>query len=540
VLHLYAREGARSLTRLNGMFALAIWDRERQELFLARDQFGVKPLYYVQHRQGLAFASEAKAVLRAPGCPREMDPAALHQFLTFLWVPEPATIFRGVFKLPAGHYALYRGGQLTVHQYWDLRYPDATTAAAGGDEEVLAAQTRVRFDAAVKRQMLSDVPVGAFLSAGLDSSSIVAAMASSGTRPLRTYTISFPPSHAVGETTLDDTAVAARTAAHFGCEHTDIRVEPDVVDLLPRLVWHLDEPIADPAIITAYLVSRAARETSTVLLSGVGGDELFAGYRKHVAHFVAAHYRRLPGPVRRTVEEAALALPSLRGTPLKGHVRLLKKMARSASLPPLDRFLTDSTYISESLKRDLYEDDVAGAVEGIDPWRTHRQWAARVEDADPLDQMLYLDAKTFMVSLNLAYNDKMSMASSIEVRVPFLDVPFAEWVAREVPPHLKLRGTTTKYLLRKAMAPVLPPEVLRQKKAGFGAPIDYWLAGDLREMVDDLLSVEAVRRRGLFKPAVVRRLIEEHRRGAHDWSFQVWQLLTLELWHRTFIDRAVA
>ena len=537
VLHLYARDGAASLSQLNGMFAFAIWDRVRDELFLARDHFGIKPLYYSVDSDRLAFASELKGLLQLPDCPRSLDVEALHQYLTFLWVPEPGTLFEKVRKLPAGHYARFFSGKFSLHQYWDLRYPDAGAVNAA-DEPGIIQELRERFTCAVTRQLLSDVPVGAFLSSGLDSSSIVAAMARAHTGRLRTYTISFPPSHLHGETTFDDTAVAARTAAHFGAEHTDIRVEPLVAELLPQLIWHLDDPVADPAIITAYLVAREARPTSTVLLSGVGGDELFAGYRKHVADRLARRYRRLPAMVRRAAERGALALPPLRGTPFKGHVRLLQKMARSASLPPVDRFLTDSTYMSEALKTELYAPEMARATTDIDPWTVHRTWAARIARADPLDQMLYIDAKTFMPSLNLLYNDKMSMAASIEARVPFLDVEFVEWVTANVPPRLKLHGLTTKYALRKAMEPVLPGEVLRQKKAGFAAPLDRWLAKDLQHMVDDVLSVDAVKRRGLFRPDAVRRLIDEHRRGIHDGSFQVWQLLVLELWHRTFVDAA--
>jgi len=310
-----------------------------------------------------------------------------------------------------------------------------------------------------------------------------------------------------------------------------------VVELLPKLVWHMDEPVADPAIITAYLVSREARQTVTVLLSGIGGDELFAGYRKHRAHGLARRYQLLPRLLRRgLLEPLVLSLPGLRGTPLKGIVRLAKKMARSGSQPPEERFLTDSMYLSEAQKAELYLPLLRSRVNGNDPYSRHRDYLGRVRDADFLNQMLYLDSKAFMVSLNLTYNDKMSMASSVEVRVPFLDWELAEWVAHNVPPDLKLPTGITKHILRRAMQPVLPPEVLRQKKAGFGAPADYWLANDLRDMVDDLLGEDRIRRRDLFRPAAVRRLISEHREGRDDWSWQIWQLLTLELWMQIFID----
>jgi asparagine synthase (glutamine-hydrolysing) len=299
----------------------------------------------------------------------------------------------------------------------------------------------------------------------------------------------------------------------------------------------MDEPVADPAIITAYLVNREARKTVTVLLSGVGGDELFAGYRKHRAHALAEQYRRMPAIVRRKiVEPAVLALPAMRGTPVKGYVRLAKKMARSGSLASPARFLMDSTYLTGEQLEHLYSPAARERINGVQAWSRHLEYFNRVEQADFLNQMLYLDTKAFMVSLNLTYNDKMSMASSVEVRVPFLDWELAEWVACNVPPSMKLHKGTTKHILREAMRPLLPTEVLEQKKAGFGAPADYWLAEDLREMVDDLLGERRLEDRGLFRPANVRRLIEEQRSGREDWSLQIWQFLTLELWMQAFID----
>ncbi len=536
VLKLYQEYGAESVRRLNGIFAFAIWDRREEELFLARDHFGIKPLYYCHEAGRLAFASEVKALLELPGLRREINFEALNQYLTFLWVPDPATMFDGIFKLPAGHYAIYKNRRLEISEYWDLKFPSRAHQFHASEAE-LAAELRERFIASVKSQMLSDVPLGAFLSAGLDSSSIVAAMAQSSPDPVRTYTIAFPDKYRRGELTLDDTRVARRTAEHFGCVHTEITVEPDVVDLLPKLVWHMDEPVADPAIITAYLVNREARKTVTVLLSGVGGDELFAGYRKHRAHALAEQYRKMPAIVRRKlVEPAVLALPAMRGTPVKGYVRLAKKMARSGSLASRDRFLMDSTYLTGEQLELLYSPAARARVNGVHAWSRHLEYFNRVEQADFLNQMLYLDTKAFMVSLNLTYNDKMSMASSVEVRVPFLDWELAEWVACNVPPAMKLHKGTTKHILREAMRPLLPPEVLEQKKAGFGAPADYWLAEDLREMVDDLLGERRLEERGLFRPANVRRLIEEQRSGREDWSLQIWQFLTLELWMQAFID----
>ncbi|TLY30713.1 MAG: asparagine synthase, partial [Ignavibacteria bacterium] len=327
----------------------------------------------------------------------------------------------------------------------------------------MADEIRARFGASVERQMVSDVPIGAFLSAGLDSSSIVAAMvaAVAQKQPVRTYTITFPEKYRVGETTIDDPGVPQRLARKLGCEHHEIVVEPDVVDLLPSLTWHMDEPTADPAIITAYLVCREARKQATVLLSGVGGDEIFAGYRKHVAQGWAEKYRRVPSFFRTAAERALLGLPSLRGTRMKGSVRLAKKMARSAALSPVDAFIRNCTYLDAREKTELYALKSQQMVSG-NPASQHLAAFDKVRHADFLNQMLYLDTKIFMTTLNLTYNDKMSMASSVEVRVPFLDREFAEFVAWNVRPEWKLQGRwrpVTKHIFRRAMHSMLQEEV---------------------------------------------------------------------------------
>ena len=542
IVHLYEEEGPDCVKRLNGMFAFGICDLRSGGplLLLARDHFGVKPLYYVHQGRRFAFASEVKALLQLPGVEPEVDLPALHQYLTFLWVPDPKTMFRGISKLPAGHYAVFKAGRLEIRQYWDLTFPPSDTRYEYSEPELVEA-VRERFRRSVQSQMVSDVPIGAFLSAGLDSSSIVAMMAKATGEAVRTYTITFPSKYRIGETTLDDPGVARRVARHFGCDHHEIVVEPQVMELLPKLVWHMDEPVADPPIILAYLVCCEARKTATVLLSGVGGDELFAGYRKHYGHYWSQAYQRLPALIRqRLIEPTVRNLPGLRGTSLKGLMRLTKKMIRSGSLPPSENFLMNCTYLDEEQKARLYAAELRTKLNGTDPWQQHRTYFERVTHADFLNQMLYLDTKAFMVSLNLTYNDKMSMASSVEVRVPFLDRELAEFAAWHVPPRLKLDGflrPTTKYIFRKAMQGILPDEVLHQRKAGFAAPVDYWLAHDLREMTDDLLSDHQIRKRGFFDARAVRRFVEEHRSGRQDWSMQIWQLLTFELWLQAFVDR---
>ena len=542
IVHLYEELGEKCVSRLNGMFAFAICDLRGSTplLFMARDHFGVKPFYYTCRDGRLAFASEAKALLEVPEVEARIDLQALDQYLAFLWVPDPKTLFEGIYKLPAGHTATFRDGALRISQYWDLTFPPE------GDEfrfseGRLADEIRERFRLSVKRQLISDVPVGAFLSAGLDSSSIVAMMARSAAKPVRTYTVTFPPKYRKGENTLDNPAVAARFAQQLGCENHQIVVEPDVVSLLPKLCWHMDEPTADPAIIAAYLVCREASRQSTVLLSGVGGDELFAGYRKYAAHNWAELYGRTPAFLRKQAEAAVSSLPSLRGTSAKGYIRLIKKMMRSAALPPRDRFIQNCTYLDPEQRTSFYTGEVRNQITPGMADCVHQSAFQKIGHADFSNQMLYLDTKIFMASLNLNYNDKMSMACSVEVRVPFLDRELAEFVAWNVPPHLKMNGQlrpTTKHIFRKAMQGILPEEVLRQPKAGFAAPVDYWLANDLREMTDDLLAESRVRERGFFRPDSVAKLIKQNRSGQQDWSMQIWQFLTLELWMQTFIDQS--
>lgn len=541
IVHLYEEYGRDCVRRLRGMFAFAICDLRSgsPELFLARDHFGIKPLYYFRQGQRLAFASEAKALFEVPGIHAELDLKALQQYLTFLWVPDPGTLFKGIQKLPAGHFATFRDGELKTTQYWDLSFPSAETVLPRSEDD-LAAEIREVFRKSVKSQMISDVPIGAFLSAGLDSSSIVAMMSEASEQPVRTYTITYPAEYRVGESTLDDPSVPAEFARRLGCENRRITVQADVVNLLPKLIWHMDEPVADPAIIAAYLVCREAREHATVLLSGIGGDEIFAGYRKHTAHYWSQMYQKAPQAMRRGIQSLLAASPSLRGSALKGPLRLAKKMARSASLPPVERFIMNCTYLNSAQKALLFTEELDHALQGNNPAINHLAAFEHVGEADFLNQMLYLDTKIFMPSLNLNYNDKMSMASSLEVRVPFLDVDLAEFAAWNVPPHMKIKGLlrpVTKHILRKAMDDVLPKRVLKQPKAGFAAPVDYWLASDLREMVDDLLSESRVQSRGLFRSEVVRNYVKEHREGTQDWSMQIWQFLTLELWMQTFLDK---
>jgi asparagine synthase (glutamine-hydrolysing) len=529
VLAMYARHGGDMLPRLNGMYAFAIWDTERDELFLARDRLGVKPLYYAEHDGTLVFASEIKALLEALPAVR-LNEAAVPDYVTFLWVPDPGTMFRGVFKLPPGHCATFGRDGLRITEWWDLRF-----APEERPEGEWASETGAAIRAAVQRQMVSDVPLGAFLSGGLDSSAIVAEMARAA-GGVSAYTIGLTKEDLAHDVVGDDVRYAREVARAFPVEHHERILRADVAELLPKLIWHLDEPVADPAVISAYLVCAAARERLTVILSGMGGDEVFAGYPRHLAARLGRVIDGLPASMRAAARRAVESRVTV-GRPgrFRRHRRNLLKFVRSLEESTQERYLTHCSYYRPDELRRLLSADLAAETSGHDPFACHRRYFERVSDQHWLNQLLYVDVKTFLPCLNLAYTDKMSMAASTEVRVPLLDDEVVDLAAR-VPASLKLNGTKRKYVFKKAMEGVLPDSVIWRQKAGFTAPARAWLAGPLRPLLDELLSPQAVRRRGLFEPGEVSRLIDANTRGEADNALRIWTLLTLELWQRIFVD----
>jgi asparagine synthase (glutamine-hydrolysing) len=528
VIYAYIEWGRDFLSRLNGMFAFAIWDARDESLLLARDRLGIKPLYYADTPAGFAFASEIKALLAIPGIPRRVDLSALDQYLTFLWTPDPKTIFTGIHKLPPAHYLVYRDGVSETFEYWDVQFNEDDSITESEWVERLREQVR----RSAEMQMVSDVPLGAFLSGGLDSSSLVALMTAASERRLTTYTFGFTQEDLRYDILEDDVKYARVVGREFDTDYHEAFFEPRVIDLLPKLVYHLDEPVADPAIITSYLICKAARERLTVLISGMGGDEVFAGYPRHAAVKVAEAYNLIPSFISRPV---VAALPGARPGRFTALFRNTKKLARSAALPERERYLGFGTYFNETEKANLYADEMRQAARGFDAYSEHRRYFDRVAGEDFVNQMLYVDLKTFLPCLNLTYTDKTSMASSMEVRVPLLDHDLIELSAR-IPARFKLKGLTRKYILKRAAEAWLPREIIYRKKAGFSAPLRAWLARDLREMVEDLLSETNIRRRGYFDYQFVRQLIDDNLSGREDNSLKVFQLLTLELWHREFID----
>jgi asparagine synthase (glutamine-hydrolysing) len=548
LLNAWIEWGEESLARLNGMFAFALWDEKDRALYLVRDRVGIKPLYYAQESDNLKiveqsgrdvrapsfiFASEIKSILASGFIKPELDHEALHQFLTFLWAPDPNTLFRGIKTVPPGHFVRVRAGEIDVQQWWDISFDDIEEGKSEGwwQERVLETLDRV-----VRLEMVADVPLGSFLSGGVDSSSIVATMKHhSNGRPVETYAIGIEAGDLRYDIIPNDIEWARRVNQQLGTDYHEIMLSPKVAELLPKLVYHMDEPAIDMAI-PSYLVSRAARETLRVMLSGMGGDEVFAGYPRQMAMKIAGAFDPVPQLLRRPLMKTiAQILPGGKPGKLTAPLRNAKKFARSAALDFADRYLGYQTYFTDEAKQRLYTDHVREATRGLDAYATHRQYFARAKNAAALNQLLYVDLKTFLPCLNLMTTDKTAMAANLEVRVPFLNKEMLELAAR-MPPDLKLHGLKRKYILKKAAEKLLPREVVWRKKAGFGAPIRSWLRGPLRPMVDDLLSEETIKRRGLFQPEEVRRIIDANLSGREDFNLQVFQLLNLELWHQTFID----
>jgi asparagine synthase (glutamine-hydrolysing) len=532
IVHLYEEEGPAVVERLNGIFALALWDARKRELLVARDHLGVKPLYYAELPDGVAFASELKALLVFPEISRRVDPTTIHQHLAYIWAAAPNTMLEGVRKLEPGYLMIVRDGRIQRHEpFYDLPY-DGFRLTGSFAEHVEGVRERV--ERAVDRQMMSVVPVGAFLSGGVDSTSVVAMMREAGYDDVRCYTIGVD-----GEETDEnpsDLPYARLAAKHLGVDLVEVPIEPDVVAFAERMVYQLDEPQADPACINVHLICEQARSDGyKVLLSGAGGDDIFSGYRRHTALLLERYWSWLPRPARRALEAAA------RRASAGGVVsRRLQKAFSYASLPADERLMTYFLWATDEMRRELYTPELRERLSGYDSLEPLRRSLERIPDEhDPLNRMLYLETKHFLPDHNLNYTDKMSMAHGVEVRVPLLDLELVDY-AVHVPVGEKQTGSEGKRVFREAMRPYLPPEVLTRAKTGFGAPLRRWIRHDLREMVADVLAEESLRRRGLFDPAAVARLVARNERGEIDASYVIFSLMCIEMWLRNFVDHPVA
>ena len=525
--------GPSCLEKLNGMFAFAIWDDADKTLFAARDRVGLKPFNYTQVGDSFVFGSEIKAILASGLVEAELDPQGFDQFLSFLWPVPPHTMFKGVYQLPPGHFLEWRNGTLAVTEYWDLDYG---VEESSGNEREWAQRVASTLERVTRMEMVADVPLGAFLSGGVDSSSIVALMAGGTENKISTYTTGISADDLEFDIIPDDVVWARKVAKLFPVDYHETLLRPDVAELLPKLVWHQDAPVIDMAI-PSYLLSEQSRATQKVMLSGMGGDEIFAGYPRQLAMQIAGVTDFVPSAVRRplmkTVESTLYG--GVRGK-LTAPLRNAKKFARSAGMDFEERYLGFGTYFTSEMKRKLLTDDQREKMADLDAYEYHRRYFAKCRDASPLNRLLYVDFKTFMPALNLDTTDRTSMAANLEVRAPFLNKELVELSAR-IPSGLKIKGLKRKYILKKAAEKFLPTDVIWRRKAGFSAPIRSWLRGALRPMVDDLLSQDVIRRRGLFQPEYVRELINGNLAGRDDHNLQVFQLLNLEIWMQEFLDK---
>jgi len=533
LLNLYLRDGAKMLARLNGIFAFALWDTRSRELLVARDPLGVKPLYWATTPRGVVFASELKALLQEPSLDRALDAQALRHHLLYLWCPSPRTALARVRKLEPGHALRIRDGRVVEDfAYYELPFGQELVEWPVEDAVV---QVRKHLTRAVERQLVADVPVGAFLSGGLDSSSVVAlARRALGNRQrLQCFTIGFDDASARVEGMAADLPHAQRVARHLDVDLHTVWVGPEMVESLPRMLYHLDEPQADPAPINALFISRLAREHGIkVLLSGAGGDDVFTGYRRHYALVQEPWWAWLPAPLRRGLRAA-----STRIRPTNELQRRIGKAFRYADLDGDQRIAAYFHWIAPEHLRPvlgpaLRED---GAAPEEDPVLAALSRLPRSVPA--LNRMLYLEERFFLADHNLNYVDKVSMANGVEVRVPFLD-PDLVALAAKLPLGMKQHGHLGKWVLRRAMEPLLPREVIHRSKTGFGAPLRHWLRNELAPVVDDALSPATVARRGLFDPAGVRELVRLDRERRVDATYTIFAMICIELWCRMFLDPA--
>ena len=520
IVHLYEEEGEEFVHRLRGMFAIALWDGRSRKFLLYRDRVGIKPLHYWFRNGTLLFASEIKALLEYPEVGRELSLSALSDYLSFLYIPTPKTIYQEIKKLPAGSFLRYQEGQIEIRSYWDVAY----RANHRLSEKAWVERLRGALEESVQMHLVSDVPVGAFLSGGVDSTTVVACMSQRGVQPVKTYSIGFPDSR------FNELPYAREAARCFGTEHHEEIVEPDAFSLLPKILSGFDEPFADSSAIPTYLVSEFARREVTVALSGDGGDELFGGYLWTRKELWLEKYRRLPHFLRKRIESLLLKkdYKPLRETGLGS---ALQRFAYDAQLAPAESFARRSMSFQPWMKKELLTPSVWAELEKDESLELIRSHFDRDAAESVIDKLLYLDSKIYLPDDLLTKVDRMSMIHSLEVRVPFLDYKLVELVA-SIPFSLKLKGRTTKYILKQAMKNLLPPRILKQRKQGFSIPLQHWFRAELYPFARRVLLDPNALSRRFFRSEYVSWLLERHRSGEQRFGSQLYALLVFELWCR--------
>ncbi|RKY77064.1 asparagine synthase (glutamine-hydrolyzing) [candidate division KSB1 bacterium] len=523
IVHAYEEYGDACPAKLNGMFGFAIWDNYHQRLFLARDRLGIKPLYYYLDNEKFAFGSEIKSILQLENLHKSIDFDALNNYLTFEYIPSPRTIFNEIKKLPPGHTLILQQQQIRIQKYWDVQFevqPEQKDHHAATLRELLQDSVRLR--------LVSDVPLGAFLSGGIDSSSIVGLMAQLMDRPVKTFSIGFEDS------SYNELDYARIVAKKFNTEHTEFIIKPNAVELVEKLITHLDEPFGDFSIFPTYLVSKMAREHVTVALSGDGGDELFAGYDTYLANRLASYYQKLPRILRANfVEPIVDAIPPT--SKKKGSINMLKRFVEGAKYDPNLHHVRWMIFLSEVDRQNLLNPQITAVLTPGETYRFIEHYFSQADIPDTLNRQEFVDVKTYLVDDILVKVDRMSMATSLETRVPFLDHRLVEY-SFAIPSCLKLRRFQTKYILKKAMGDLLPPQILKRGKQGFSIPIKNWIRQELRPMLLDVLSYEKLKRQGIFNADYVHRLINEHLQGVENHSHRLWALMVFELWDERYAN----
>jgi asparagine synthase (glutamine-hydrolysing) len=534
ILHLYEERGLDFIHDIEGDYAIAIWDAGTQQLLLVRDRVGVKPLYFYHQNGRFIFASEIKAILQHPAVSTDIDEQALYHYLTFLTTPAPTTLFRNIQKLPAGHVlTLNRDGVLKIQQYWDALPPETPIVR---DESEHRAEILGLLRDSIRKRMMSDVPFGVFLSGGVDSSANVALMSEQMSRPVETFTVGFSDAEY-----LNELQGARRIADQFGTNHHEVIISAkEMQEFLPRLVFHQDEPIADPVCVPLYYVSQLARDSGTIVVQvGEGSDEIFSGYDNYVRHLKIyenfwRHAETLPRVFRRAL--STLSRPALEATGRKRvAIELIRRLGADEPL-----FWGATVVYDETFKSRVLSQQLRGRVNGLSSLQVIEPYLKQIEkerpDSDFLTRMTYLELKLRLPELLLMRVDKITMATSVEARVPFLDHHLVEY-ALGVPRSLKVAGTTGKHILKRALEDILPHDLLYEPKRGFGAPVREWFRNGLGGWFDEHLMNSTIRRRELLDYAFVGRMLDEHRSGAKDWGFHLWALLNLSLWYERWIDR---
>jgi asparagine synthase (glutamine-hydrolysing) len=515
IVHAYEEWGEDAFARLRGMFGLALWDAPRRTLILARDRAGIKPLHYVERDGRLYFASEIKSLLAARAVDRTIDLGALDHYLSFLYTPRDGSIFSGVRKLPPGHFLRWHDGRATVMPFWRL---PAEESFAGREEEA-AERLRERLADAVRAHLVSDVPLGAFLSGGIDSSIVVGLMAEA-TTSVKTFSIGFD------EPAFDELEHARAVAKWFGTDHHEFVVRPDALAILDRLIDHFDEPFADPSAIPTWYVSEMARRHVTVVLSGDGGDELFGGYDRYLPQRRVAAFDRMPIPAKRRLAASVW--------PLLPHGTRGKNFFRHVSRDDDGRYLDAVSFFQPDEKAALLTPELAAAIDEPAEARLAVHFD-RFAHLSPQGRMMRFDFETYLPEDVLTKVDRMSMAHSIESRVPLLDNEVIDFAA-SLPSRMKIRHGHRKHILKRAIDGLLPPSIARRRKQGFGVPIGVWFRGGLTQVFRDVLLSPTAQQRGYFQPVFIKRIVDEHLAGRRDHSFRLWQLAVFELWHRRYVD----